>query len=89
VQAHRETLGGGAQQANVDLTSLASAGTGVRNAVDLYLLQKAEERFGNGDKQFSAEEQIRAFKASEVFLNGPQDLFGPGRRLRLGFELSF
>ena len=89
VQSHRETLGGGAQQDNVNLTSLAAAGAGVRNEVDLYLLQQAEARFGNGDKQFSADEQIAAFKASEMFLTGPQDMFASGRRLRVGFELSF
>ena len=89
VQSHRETLGGGAQQANVDLTDLGTAGAGVRNEVDLYLLQQAECRFGNCDKQFSADEQTAAFRASENFLIGPQEFFDVGRRLRLGFELSF
>ena len=34
----------------IDLNSLDRAGQGVRNEVDLYLLQGAEARFGNGDK---------------------------------------
>ncbi|MGQ0560686.1 MAG: TonB-dependent receptor [Gemmatimonadota bacterium] len=89
VEAHRQTLGGGTIQDRVDLRSLTSAGEGVRNEVDLFLLQQAEARFGNGDQIFEADEQERAFRAAEVFLTGPQDLFGPGRRVRLGFELTF
>lgn len=89
VESHRQTLGGGTLQDRVDLRSLTAAGTGVRNAVDLYLLQQAEQRFGNGDQIFDAAEQERAFRASEIFLTGPQDLFAPGRRLRVGVELAF
>jgi hypothetical protein len=87
--AHRNTLGGGTAQPLIDLNTMEAAGQGVRNEVDLYLLQQAEARFGNGDKMFSAEEQARAFTAGERFLTGPQDLIGPGRRVRLGFEFSF
>lgn len=89
IESHRQTLGGGTIQERVDLRSATSAGSGVRNAVDLYLLQQAEARFGNGDQIFTADEQERAFRASEIFLTGPQDLFGAGRRVRLGFELTF
>jgi hypothetical protein len=89
ILAHRNTVGGGTAQSQLDLNSLERAGAGVRNAVDLYLLQQAEARFGNGDKIFNTEEQERAFRASEVFSTGPQDLLGIGRRVRLGFELSF
>ena len=89
VEAHRQTLGNGVLQDRIDLRTLAAAGEGVRNEVDLYMLQQAEARFGNGDQFFTAEEQERAFKAAEIFGTGPQDLFGAGRRLRLGFELSF
>jgi outer membrane receptor protein involved in Fe transport len=89
IEAHRQTLGGGNIQDNIDLRSLSAAGTGVRNDVDLYMLQQTEARYGNGDMQFDAEEQIRAFRAAEFFLQGPQDLFGAGRRVRLGFELTF
>ena len=89
VDAHRNTLGGGVAQAVVDLHTMDAAGLGVRNEVDLYLLQQAEARYGNGDQLFSAEEQNRAFMAAERFLTGPQDLIGPGRRVRVGFEFSF
>lgn len=89
IQSQRQTLGGGTLQDRVDLRSLTAAGAGVRNAVDLYLLQQAEARFGNADMIFDADEQDAAFRASETFLNGPQDLFGVGRRVRLGFELNF
>ncbi|MGQ0813187.1 MAG: TonB-dependent receptor [Gemmatimonadota bacterium] len=89
IEAHRQTLGGGNVSDRVDLRTQAAAGAGVRNVVDLYLLQQAEARFGNGDQIFTQEEQESAFRAAEIFLNGPQDLFGPGRRVRLGFELTF
>lgn len=88
IESHRQTLGGGVMQDRIDLRSLSSTGAGVRNEVDLYLLQQTEARFGNGDQIFSAEEQKAAFRAAEVFLTGPQDLFGPARRLRVGFELA-
>jgi hypothetical protein len=87
--AHRNTLGGGVAQSQIDLRSLDAAGAGVTNEVNLYLVRQAEARFGNGDQLFTAEEQERAFRAAELFLNGPQDLIGGGRRVRLGFELSF
>ncbi len=89
ILAHRNTLGGGTAQSQINLASLATAGAGVTNEVNLYLVRQAEARFGNGDQLFTAEEQERAFRASEVFLNGAQDLIGGGRRIRLGFELSF
>jgi outer membrane receptor protein involved in Fe transport len=89
VESHRQTLGGGVIQDRVDLRSATAAGAGVRNIVDLYLLQQAEMRFGNGDQLFTADEQERAFRASELFLTGPQDLYASGRRVRLGFELTF
>ena len=85
----RSVLGNGEIQDRVDLHTRASAGAGVLNDVDLYLLQQAEARFGNADLIFSAEEQEAAFRASRVFLTGPQDLFAAGRRVRLGFELAF
>lgn len=89
VDEHRNILGGGSPQDQVDLRSLTAAGSGVLNEVDLYLLQQAEARFGNADMLFTAEEQEAAFRASRIFLQGPQDLFGAGRRVRIGFELAF
>ena len=87
--SHRETLGGGQSQDNINLTSLDAAGGGVTNDVNLVLLQRVEARFGNGDMQFSAEEQERAFRAATLLQLGPQNFIGAGRRLRIGFELSF
>jgi outer membrane receptor protein involved in Fe transport len=89
ILAHRNTLGGGTAQPVINLNSIATAGAGVTNPVDLYLLQQAEARFGNADLQFTAEEQERAFRARELFGTGPQDLLGVGRRVRIGFELAF
>jgi outer membrane receptor protein involved in Fe transport len=89
ILAHRNTLGGGQAQPEIDLASLDRAGAGVRNIVDLYLLQQAEIRFGNGNGIFDAVEQERAFRAAELYGVGPQDLIGTGRRVRIGFELTF
>ncbi|MGH7459624.1 MAG: hypothetical protein ACREMA_01175, partial [Longimicrobiales bacterium] len=58
---HRQTLGGGQQVDNINLASLAQAGFGVRNEVDLAALRQTERLFGNGDGIFSASEQMRAF----------------------------
>jgi hypothetical protein len=89
VDSHRQTLGGGTAIDHIDLSSLAAAGEGVRNAVDLVSLRRVEQRFGNGDGIFDADEQIRAFRAAVDLGSGPQQLIGSGRRLRLGFELTF
>ena len=89
INAHRSLVGGGQAQETIDIRNLAAAGDGVSNEVDLYMLQQAEIRFGNGDGRFDAEEQTRAFRAAELFFQGPQDMFASGRRVRLGFELTF
>jgi hypothetical protein len=89
VASHRQTLGGGSTQDRIDLSSLDDAGAGVRNEVDLVALRRAERLFGNGDGIFDGAEQIRAFRAAEQALNGSQFLLGQGRRVRLGFELTF
>ena len=89
VSGHRQTLGGGTVSDRVDLSSLETAGSGVTNAADLVALRRVEARFGNGDGIFDASEQTRAFRAATDLAVGPQTLIGPGRRLRLGFELTF
>jgi hypothetical protein len=89
VDSHRQTLGGGITQDRIDLSSLSAAGEGVRNLVDLVSLRRVEARFGDGDGVFTADEQIRAFRAAVDIGSGPQNLIGTGRRLRLGFELTF
>lgn len=89
VASHRRVLGGGSAKDEVDLSSLSAAGSGVLNEVDLVLLRRAEARFGDGNGIFDAEEQTRAFRAALDFVNGPQIFSGTGRRVRLGFEVSF
>jgi hypothetical protein len=89
VDAHRQTLGGGNISDNVDLTSIATAGFGVRNEVDLYLLQKAEARFGNGDGMFSAAEQIAAFGAAVRAQALATTPLSQSRRIQVGLQIDF
>jgi hypothetical protein len=89
IAAHRATLGGGQVSDRLDLRSRERAGPGVTNDVNLYLLRGAERRFGNGDGIFDGSEQERAFRAAEVYLQGPQDHIGPGRRVRVGLGVAF
>jgi hypothetical protein len=89
VTSHRQTLGGGVEVDRMNLASLSEAGGNVRNEVDLISLRRAEARFGNGDGIFDADEQARAFRAAVDIGSGPQTLIGSGRRVRLGFELTF
>jgi hypothetical protein len=90
VRSHQRTLGGG-EIRNIDLSSRSAAGSGVATDVDLVALQRAEERFrvGTADGIFSIEEQDRAFRAFTLLQNGPQYLIDPGRRLRIGVEVTF
>ena len=89
VESDRDQLGGGTAVDVVDLSSLAAAGSGVRNEVDLILLRRAEARFGDGNGEFTREEQERAFRALVDLQSGPQIFTGVGRRVRLGFEITF
>jgi hypothetical protein len=89
IGSDRATLGNGQLVDVVNLSSLVAAGDGVRNEVDLYLLQQAESRFGNGDLQFSAEEQTRAFGAAFDFEATTLTPLSQSRRFELGIELSF
>jgi outer membrane receptor protein involved in Fe transport len=89
VTSHRQTLGNGVVVDRINLASLSEAGAGVRNAVDLVSLRRVEQRFGNGDGIFDAEEQVRAFRSAVDLAAGPQTLLGTGRRVRLGLELTF
>ncbi|MEO8201037.1 MAG: TonB-dependent receptor [Gemmatimonadota bacterium] len=59
-------------------------------------LVRAEERFGNGDHVFSIDEQRRASEASYLAgassvapARGLDTFTGEGRRLRVGFEVTF
>jgi hypothetical protein len=89
INSTRRTLGGGDLQSNINLSSLEVAGAGVRNEVDLVSLRRVEARFGNGDGMFTADEQIRAFRAALDLGNGPHNFIDAGRRVRLGFEITF
>ena len=73
------------------------AGWGARNTpgsyaggpVDCVLLQRAERRFGNGDGLFTESEFTKAFTAWYDLANAPYRFYGPGRRLRVGIDISF
>lgn len=54
----------------------------------LYLI-RAEQRFGDGDGVFTLAEQSRAVNALYDVTRGQQALTGPGRRARLGIEITF
>jgi len=57
--------------------------------VDCVLLQRAEARYGNGDGVFTQGEYDAAFSGWYNLQNAPSRFYGPGRRLRLGAEISF
>ncbi len=57
--------------------------------VDCVLLERAEARYGNGDGVFTLAEYTAAFNAYYSLQNAPSRFYGPGRRIRLGMQLSF
>ncbi|HXF95797.1 MAG TPA: TonB-dependent receptor [Gemmatimonadales bacterium] len=59
--------------------------------VNCVMLQRTEARFGDGDGVYSQAEQQRALGAYYDLFFSPQGLgmYGPGRRMRIGLELSF
>jgi hypothetical protein len=76
----------------IDLTSVASAcpgwvGGGGPSAC--VMLQRAEQRFGNGDGLYDVEEQTAAITAYYNWGNAPAFFNGAGRRIRLGLQLQF
>jgi hypothetical protein len=54
----------------------------------LYLI-RAEQRYGNGDHEFSVEEQTDAINALYDVNRGTHQMYGVGRRARLGLEINF
>jgi hypothetical protein len=62
---------------------------GVNRAPNCVYLIEAEERFGNGDHQFTVAEQERAFDAYYYVARGEQHFTAPGRRVRFGMEVRF
>jgi hypothetical protein len=60
------------------------------STVDCVMMQRAEARFGNGDKSYTLAEQTKALNAYyDGYVNGVQNFYGAPRNIRVGFELSF
>jgi hypothetical protein len=66
-----------------------NSGNFASGPVDCVLLERAEQRFGNGDGVFTASEYTKAFTAWYDLANAPYRFYGPGRRIRVGLEVSF
>jgi hypothetical protein len=88
IEDERVRIGAGNLIDNIDLRSLANV-PGVLNEVDLYMLQQAEARFGNGDKMFSAAEQSAVFGAAARLRFHAGMPATPSRRIVLGAQLAF
>jgi len=69
----------------VDLSSCAAWGSQL-NCVSL---QRVEQRFGNGDKIYTLDEQKRALNTYYDSFFGSWRFYAPARQVRLGFELKF
>ena len=69
----------------VDLTSCASWGS----QLSCVSLQRAEARFGNGDKQYTLAEQERALNTFYDSFFGSWRFYAPARQVRVGFEFKF
>ncbi|MEZ0332683.1 MAG: hypothetical protein ACAI18_01640, partial [Gemmatimonadales bacterium] len=54
----------------------------------MYLI-RAEQRYGDGDGVFSIDEQTSAINALYDVARGTQQMYGVGRRARLGLEINF
>ena len=67
----------------------SNSGNFASGPVDCVLLERAEQRFGNGDGVFTASEYGKAFTAWYDLANAPYRFYGPGRRIRVGLEVSF
>jgi hypothetical protein len=63
------------------------AGSG--QEVDCVLLQRAEQRFGDGDGLYDDNEQLAALTAWYNVGSGVQTFYAAPRHIRLGLELSF
>jgi len=62
---------------------------GLPAAPNCVYLIRAEERWGNGDHQFTVDEQNAASDALYNTIRGTQNFTGEPRRMRVGFELNF
>lgn len=59
------------------------------NRFNVYMLLRAEERFGNGDGVFTVEEQERVFGQEWEIENGEQALAPSNQSFRIGLRLAF
>ncbi|HWH02968.1 MAG TPA: TonB-dependent receptor [Gemmatimonadales bacterium] len=73
---------------SVSLSNCASW-TGESGPVNCVELQRAEARFGNGDGVYSVAEENKALSSYYNLFFGPYGFNGPGRSMRLGFEVAF
>lgn len=89
IEEARVILGNGVINDNLDLTSLTTAGFGVLNEVDLYFLQQAEARFGNGNGMFDKAEQTAAFGAAARMNIHASQPRSQSRRVVVGAQISF
>ncbi len=76
----------------IDLRSVAAtcpgwAGGG--GTVACVMLQRTEQRFGNGDGLYDVDEQTAAVTEYYMLNNSPESFFGTGRLVRLGLQLTF
>jgi hypothetical protein len=69
----------------IDLANCASW----TSPVNCVMLRRTEARFGNSDGTYSLDEQTRALNAYYDSFNGPQNLYGAPRHIRVGFEVNF
>jgi len=61
----------------------------IRNDVDLYFLQKAEARFGNGDGMFSGAEQEAALGAAAQVHALAAAPLSQSRWIQVGLQIDF
>jgi outer membrane receptor for ferrienterochelin and colicin len=83
---------------SVDFTALpggcaswqgTNSGNFASGPVDCVLLERAEARYGNGDRVFTQAEYEAAFSGWYNLMNAPSRFYGPGRLIRIGAELTF
>ena len=74
---------------SVNFNSLGGCENWSTGPVDCVLLMRAEARYGNGDGVFTSKEYDAAFNAWYNLQNAPSGFYAPGRRIRIGAELSF
>jgi len=76
----------------IDLTSIAGtcpSWAGGGGMVACVMLQRTEQRFGNGDGIYDVEEQTAAVTAYYDLNNAPETFYSTGRLIRLGLQFQF